>query len=71
MGGINMHSKYDLVKVIDKDDREFYGALGIINEVDKDIDGYTLYGLLFVGSHHNRLAERETPLFYGDELEGI
>ena len=65
------HSKYDLVKVIDKDDREFYGALGIINEVDKDPDGYTLYGLIFVGKHHNRIAEKEGPLFYADELEGI
>ena len=65
------HDMYDLVKVIDKDDREFYGALGIINYIDEDVDGYTLYGLIFAGKHHNELAKKEGPLFYADELEGI
>jgi len=65
-----MHDKYDLVKVINADDNQFYGAIGIIKGIDEDIDGNTLYELIFAGRHHNKVSN-DIPLFYANELEGI
>lgn len=72
-----MHDQYDLVKVKDIGDADlngldFEGAIGIVEEVDQDIDGDTLYKLLFVGKYHNELSRRVgTIMFYDNELEGI
>ena len=39
-----MNEKYDLVKVVKCDDKEFIGAVGIIKEIHYD----NLYELLFI-----------------------
>ena len=72
-----MHNQYDLVKVkdigeVDLNGLDFEGAIGIVEEVDQDIDGDTCYRLLFVGKYHNELSRRVgIPMFYDNELEGI
>lgn len=66
-----MFNKFDLVKVIEKNDKDFYGAIGIIDKVDKDIEDIPLYRLLFVGEFHNKVAEQGIPYFYDEELEEI
>lgn len=67
-----MFKQYDLVQVTSPDDENYLGAIGIITEVDQDIDGDICYRLFFKGEKHNRLARRTgIPYFYKEELEGI
>ena len=67
-----MHTQYDLVKVIDFEDKRFIGAVGIIEKVGMNIDDEMFYTLLFTGTYHNKLVFKEgVPCFYENELEGI
>lgn len=70
------HELYDLVKVIGTDPKDvsrfFYGSIGIIDQVDKDIEDKPLYHLLFVGKATNASAKKVGGVwFYDEELEGI
>lgn len=70
------HELYDLVKVIGTDPKDvsrfFYGYIGIIDKVDKDIDDKPMYHLLFAGRTANVNAREVGGVwFYGEELDGI
>lgn len=63
-----MNEKYDLVKVVKCDDKEFIDAVGIIKEIHYD----NLYELLFIGRKFNDLSFKHGRLLFTDnEIEGI